>query len=82
MDITRASNVDQEVALAIGDLFAYRSLDEDQKNRGEQVRAALAHALTVIIENVPPCPDRSVAIRKLREVRMDCLSAISFRGKY
>jgi hypothetical protein len=35
----------------------------------------------VIIETVPPSPDRSVAIRKLREARMDCNSAITFDGK-
>jgi hypothetical protein len=82
MDITRTSEVDQQTADAIQDLFAYHPLDQDQKARGDEIRNALAAALTKIIEHVPPCPDRSAAIRKLREARMDAMSAITHRGKY
>lgn len=82
MDITRATEVNQEVADAIGDLFAYHPLDQDQKARGDEVRHALVAAMTAIIGHVPPCATRSVAIRKIIEARMDCMSAITFRGKY
>jgi hypothetical protein len=82
IDITRATTVDQQAADAIQDLFAYHPLDQDQKARGDEVRHALVAAVTTIIEHVPPCPDRSSAIRKLRECRMDCMSAITHRGKY
>jgi hypothetical protein len=82
MDITRATAVDQQTAEAIQDLFSYRPFDQDQTARSNKVREALVAALVTIIEHVPPCPDRSAAIRKLREARMDANSAISFRGKY
>lgn len=49
--------------------------------KGSLVREALATAVKVIVETVPPGPDRTVAIRKVREARMDCNSAISFTGR-
>ena len=82
MDITRATAPSSEATETINDLFSYHAWDEDQKERGERVRRALALTMEVIIETVPPCPDRSAAIRKLREVRMDLNSAITHKGKY
>lgn len=49
---------------------------------GNFTRAALAKAVLAIIDNAPPSPDRSAAIRKLREARMDANSAITHNGKY
>lgn len=66
----------------INDMFIYHSPTEDQLIRFEKVRAALIAAANVIIANVPPSADRSAAFRKLREVRMDCNSAISHNGQY
>lgn len=82
MDILRASEVTQEVTDGVKDMFEYHAWDEDQKGRGALVRNALMDAVRVIIATVPPCPDRTVAIRKLREARMDANSAITHRGKY
>lgn len=39
-------------------------------------------AVKTIVGCVPPSPDRSAAIRKIREARMDCNSAITHGGKY
>lgn len=71
-----------EVEAEIDDMFTYHPWDADQIERGGKVRAALAEAVKVICANVPPCPDRTVAIRKLREARMDANSAITSRGRY
>ena len=71
-----------EVRAAIEDMFFYHSWEKAQERAGAQVREALAAAVAVIVENVPPCPDRSTAIRKLREARMDANSAITHRGRY
>ena len=71
-----------EVNDEIDQMFAYQPWDEEQKKAGEFVRMHLARAVKAIIANVPPSPDRSSAIRKIREARMDCNSAISFEGKY
>ncbi len=81
-DITRATQLTDDIAAEIEDMFEYHAWDEDQKDKGFRVRMALVNAVKVIIANVPASPDRSAAIRKIREARMDCMSAISFDGKY
>lgn len=82
MDITRATEVNQEVTDTIRDMFQYHPWSEDQVGRGAHVREALMDAVLVIIAKVPPSPDRSAAIRKIRDARMDCNSAITHGGKY
>lgn len=71
-----------EVEQEVRDLFEYHKWTEEMTERGNNVREALIQAVLVIIKNVPPGPDRTVAIRKLREARMDCNSAITHQGKY
>jgi hypothetical protein len=66
----------------LDDIFEYHAWDENKIIKGRIVRKVLAEAFAQIIENVPPCADRSVALRKLREARMDCNSAITHDGKY
>jgi hypothetical protein len=82
MDFTRAIGLTPEAAAAVDDAFTYHAWTPDMVARGTQVREALANAVKVIIENVPAGPDRNVAIRKLREARMDANSAITHGGKY
>ena len=62
--------------------FEYHPWDEEQTAIGTAVRSVLEGAARLIIERVPDCPDRSVALRKLREARMDANSAITHRGKF
>lgn len=66
----------------VEDCFEYHPWDEDQTKAGTRVRTALTRAAVVILEEVPDCPDRSVALRKIREARMDANSAITHRGKF
>lgn len=82
MDFTRAIELTPEVNTAIDDAFEYHAWDENMVGHGRVVRAALADAVRVIVQHVPPGPDRTVAIRKIREARMDCNSAITHGGKY
>lgn len=82
MDFTRETQLTPEVEAAIEDAFEYHPWNDDQKVRGGLVRKALADAVKVIVANVPPGPDRTVAIRKLREARMDANSALTHGGKY
>jgi hypothetical protein len=81
-DFTRADRCDAQVTSEIEHAFAYHPWMDDQTKRGELVRQALVSAVKVIVASVPPCPDRSAAIRKLREARMDCNSAITHNGRY
>lgn len=81
-DFTRASTLTNGVEDAIDDAFEYHPWDEDQRKRGQLVREALAGAVKEIVRLVPPSPDRSSAIRKIREARMDANSAITHNGRY
>ena len=82
MDINRATELTPDIEKAVDDMFDYQTWTVEQVEQGIKVRAALAEAVKVIIRNVPPSPDRTVAIRKLREARMDANSAITHGGKY
>jgi hypothetical protein len=82
MDITRATEATAEVTKTVEEIFTYQPWSAEQELKGTHVRNALAAAVCVIIANVPPSADRSAAIRKIREARMDCNSAITHAGKY
>jgi hypothetical protein len=82
LNLNRATELTDEISLAVDDMFAYHPWEQQQTAAGHNVRIALANAVKVIVANVPPCPDRSTAIRKLREARMDANSAITHGGKY
>jgi hypothetical protein len=82
VDLLRATECTPEVSDAIDAMFTYQPWDESQQRQGSLVRTFLANAVKAIIDTVPPCHDRSAAIRKLREARMDCNSAITTRGQY
>jgi hypothetical protein len=72
---------DQEVN-NIDDIFDYHPWDLEKTSKGTLVRESLKKAYQTILENVPASADRSTALRKLREARMDCNSAITHDGKY
>lgn len=82
MDLNRATVLTPEVLAAVDDCFDYHPWSEEQKEQGALVREALADAVKLIISTVPAGPDRSTAIRKIREARMDCNSAITHKGEY
>ena len=82
MDFTRATSIENGVGDQIEDAFEYHPWTPDQIEHGKFVREALAQAVKVIVARVPPCQDRTTAIRKIREARMDANSAITHGGKY
>lgn len=82
MDFTRATEVTPEVGAAIDDAFEYHEWNETQKKTGAEIRGLMAALVKEIVARVPPSPDRTTAIRKIREARMDVNSAITHRGKY
>jgi len=69
-------------AAAVDDMFEYHNWTGEQQEAGRLVRLALATAVKVVLNNAPPSADRSTAIRKIREARMDANSAITHGGKY
>lgn len=74
--------VEKLTADNLHDCFEYKPWDEDQTKAGILVRGALEAAALAVLEQVPDCPDRSVALRKIREARMDANSAITHRGRF
>lgn len=82
MDFTRAAELTPEVEAAIEDAFEYHKWTDAQVAAGAKIREALAAAVKAIVANAPPSPDRSAAIRKCRDARMDANSAITHGGKY
>lgn len=82
MDFTRATELTPDVEKQIDEAFEYQPWTDAQITAGIAIRVALANGVKAIIAGAPPCPDRSVAIRKLREARMDANSAITHGGKY
>lgn len=82
MDFVRAFELTEEVSAAIDDAFEYHAWDAAKVEQGKEVRRVLADAVKVIVANVPPSADRTTAIRKIREARMDCNSAITHNGKF
>jgi hypothetical protein len=82
MDFTRAIELTPDVAAAVDDAFEYHRWTPEQVEAGVSIRRALADAVKAIIAGAPPSPDRSAAIRKCREARMDANSAITHAGKY
>ena len=77
-----ATDLTPEVSAAIEDMLDYHPWTPEQATHGRHIVVAFGSALRAIIEHVPPGPDRTVAIRKIREARMDCNSAITHAGKY
>jgi hypothetical protein len=71
-----------KVLYAVDEQYDYHPWDEKQERVGAMVLRALKEVAANIIMYVPPCADRSTALRKLREVRMDVNSAITHKGKY
>jgi hypothetical protein len=82
MDFTRATELTPDVEAAIDDAFEYHKWSDQQVEAGQIIRTTLASAVKAIIAGAPPSPDRSAAIRKCREARMDANSAITHGGRY
>lgn len=82
MDFTRATELTPEVEAAIEDAFEHHKWTDAQVAAGKNIRIALANAVKAIVAEAPPSPDRSAAIRKCRDARMDANSAITHGGKY
>jgi hypothetical protein len=78
------STDDEENAVldTLDNQYTYHPFSEAQTKAAHEVRDNLKSAAYAIIKNAPPSADRSAALRKLREARMDANSAIAHGGKY
>lgn len=82
IDLNRIVTLTDEATETLNDQYNYHPWTPEQTASGQKIRAALVLAAAAIINEAPPGPDRAVALRKLREARMDANSAITHGGKY
>lgn len=59
--------------------FKYHAPHGDQAQRYERIRTAAGDFAKLLIAQVPPCADRTAAIRKLRECVMTANAAIAIQ---
>ena len=60
----------------IEELFTYHAPNEEQIQQLQEVRTAAKELAYTIMENCPRSPDRTTAIRKLREAVMTANASI------
>lgn len=65
----------------LDDVFTYHPPVGDQQERYVALREHAKAFATAIMAIVPPCADRTVALRKVREAVMDGNAAIALGGK-
>ncbi len=82
MDFTRAAELTPQVEDSIKDAFERHPWHQDKEDKAAMVRVSMVNLVRLIVANIPPSPDRSAAIRKIREARADCDNALTHDGKY
>lgn len=82
--VTPETATEEEITELVDEVFDYKSWSGQPAKieASREVVDALKAATVAVIKHVPPSPDRTTAIRKLREARMDCNSAITHDGKF
>lgn len=64
----------------VDEIFKYHSPTPDQIPHYENIREGARHFARVILLNVPPGPDRTAAVRLLREAVMTANAAVALNG--
>ena len=64
------------------EIFRYHPPTPNQEHAYHLVRDAARAFAFIIVTNVPNCPDRTAAIRKVREAVMTANAAIALGGRY
>jgi len=62
-------------------IFSYHAPDDDKIAKYATIRSEARHFAKTLLDTVPECADRSVALRKLRECVMDANAAIALDGE-
>ena len=67
----------QDVVDAAEDVSFYHAPSPIQQRHHQIVARTFAEAIVMLMNNAPPCPERSTAIAKIREARMWANAAIA-----
>jgi hypothetical protein len=66
----------------IDEIFEYHAPSAEDLVRYQKIRAAAKELALTIAQCAPPSPDRSAAIRKVREAVMTANAAVALKGKF
>lgn len=72
----------REIAAAVDDMMTFHKWTDEQLAVGAPVRKKAKELITAIITGVPPGPDRSDAIRSVRNALYAANGAITHKGRY
>lgn len=64
------------------EIFTYHPPTEDKRRQYETIRSAAYDFARVLLENTPPSPDQTAAIRKIREAVMTANASIALDGMF
>ncbi|MGB8510229.1 MAG: hypothetical protein WCD76_17755 [Pyrinomonadaceae bacterium] len=64
------------------EIFSYHAPDTPDQVRYQRIRAGAQQFAETILDNTPPSPDQTAAIRKLRECVQTSIASIALKGKY
>lgn len=64
----------------VKEVFTYHAPSPEQVEKMERLRLKQIELAELALEVVPDCADKSVAMRNLREFRMNCNAAIVLNG--
>lgn len=83
-DISQTRLMSERLEKAINELFKVWAddLTDDQRARAVAASNVLNDAFRTIVSALPPCDDRSAALRKIREAYNDCMSAVIHKGNF
>lgn len=65
----------------LDNIFTYHPASPEQAAKYETIRAAGKAFAQVVIDNTPPSPDQSTAIRQIREAVYTANAAIALNGR-
>jgi hypothetical protein len=71
-----------EVEKEIREMMTFAPWGEKQIEAGKKVVEAGIALMLTIVNNVPPGPDRDIAIRHIRDARMSANSALTHQGRF
>lgn len=66
----------------IREMMTYQTPEPDMLPRFDAIREGAIQFAKIIMANTPASPDRSVAIRDVRNARLHANSAIALKGKF
>lgn len=79
--MTPMETLTPEERASLDDVFSYHAPNEAQREQYVAIRVAAKVFAGTILALVPPCADRTVALRNVREAVMNANAAVALEGR-